>query len=99
MIGDECVRECRKPCIECKFVENKENCTKCLGGYTISSDGECIPDVSCNYDMNCEVCPYETVWIDSFCAYCKPRNNSCLKCSSEDFTRCVECKPGYFLMY
>lgn len=56
----------------------------------------CIPDVSCNSNNNCVVCPAEYNLIFSTCVKCDAGPN-CETCSSTSITTCVSCLRGYYL--
>lgn len=71
-------------------------CSKCLAGYILDGHS-CSPDLSCNSQENCEVCPMGSVLIHHLCQPCTVSDIHCTRCSPTDLKLCLTCKKGFFL--
>ena len=72
-----CASNCQYPCATCS-VSDANICNSCLLGFTLNSEGICVPQTNCSAASPCQTCPFG--WTLS--------NNTCLKCSQQNCTRC-----------
>ena len=55
--NSECLSFCDRPCLECVFPSGgTQQCSKCAVGYELVNK-ECVADVGCNSNQECEGCP------------------------------------------
>lgn len=89
-----CIEKCRYPCSAC--TTSPTNCSACISGYTYSNN-TCIPDLSCNNNSTCKVCPLEYTLRLGKCYVCNGGLN-CLGCASGNASLCLTCRRGYYLV-
>lgn len=99
-----CQLNCINPCATCSS-SSPSFCTSCLLGYVLDSTvGECVPDLSCNTNSACQICPQGYIiqtnntatTAKQTCLQCTSSSN-CARCLSSNLTQCISCPEGSYL--
>lgn len=94
-----CQMECVSPCATCSST-NPSECTSCLAGYIFnpSSLQNCQPDLSCNGNATCNICPFGyALLVVNFNSTCVACNSGCQRCSPNNAFQCFTCYQGFYL--
>jgi hypothetical protein len=87
---------CSEECYLCDS-KNKLYCLTCFAGYFLSSNNTCRPDIACNNNNSCSICPLQWTLINGTCQNCTTDINTCARCSQYNISACIECKDGFYL--
>ena len=98
-----CISKCLDPCSTCDPA-NSTNCRSCVAGYDWIAKIGCVPDLNCNRDNTCTVCPFtyslsyqsSTIFSYQNCVACRSSSN-CARCNPNNPSQCISCSMGTWL--
>ena len=81
----------------CVGINSTGHCTACFGGYALNSVRTgCNPDVSCNSNSSCVICPDGYFLQSGQCQTCSSHAN-CQACDASTGATCIKCNDGFYL--
>lgn len=81
----------------CASVDASSVCSVCFGGYLLNTAANtCDPDVSCNTNSSCTICPETYILSNSVCTSCTLSSN-CANCDVANPSVCALCNNGFYL--
>ena len=98
---DKCIPKCPAGTFQTTNVNNVKICSpcseRCLTCTSLTSCQSCVKPLLLNGDKCVDECPNGTANVNDVCRPCTDSVN-CLKCSSDDLGKCIDCKDELFLL-